>query len=135
MEYVKLSHVKYAIWNMLVCPRADGEGTNSPRLFTPGKTKALALKFINYRGRGSPTVLGGWSSSLISKLWRTVMKANTDWSILKFVVVWQMTTSKWRLHQISRAWVANGVGWVGTHPHWSQNYGGLWWKRTLFGQI
>jgi hypothetical protein len=25
-----------------IYPRADGEGTNSPRLFTPGETKALA---------------------------------------------------------------------------------------------
>jgi hypothetical protein len=42
-------------------PRADGEGTNSPRLFTPGETKALgSLKFINERGRGSPTVLECW---------------------------------------------------------------------------
>jgi hypothetical protein len=28
--------------NTVVNPRADGEGTNSPRLFTPGETKALA---------------------------------------------------------------------------------------------
>ena len=33
-------------------PRANGEGTNSARLFTPGKRKALrGLKFIKYRGR------------------------------------------------------------------------------------
>jgi hypothetical protein len=37
--------------------------------------------------------VGGYSSSLISKLRRTVMKANTVWSNLEFVVVWQMTTS------------------------------------------
>ena len=39
----------------------DGEGTNSPRLFTPGETKALA---------------------------------------------------KSKVHQLSRAWVTNDVGWV-----------------------
>ena len=36
------------IFSVLVyCPRADGEGTNSPRLFTPGETKALAKSKVH----------------------------------------------------------------------------------------
>jgi hypothetical protein len=30
-----------------ISPRADGAGTNSPRLFTPGETKALAKSKVH----------------------------------------------------------------------------------------
>jgi hypothetical protein len=39
-------------------PRADGascEGTNPPRLFTPGETKALAKSKVHQLSRASPT--------------------------------------------------------------------------------
>ena len=67
-------------------PRADGEGTNSPRLFTPGETKALAKSKVHQISRAWVTNRG-WSSSLISKIWRTVMNSeNCDWSNLKFAL-------------------------------------------------
>jgi hypothetical protein len=48
---------------------APCEGTNSPRLFTPGETKALAKSKVHQLSRAWVTndagVLGGWSSSLI----------------------------------------------------------------------
>jgi hypothetical protein len=72
-------------------PRADGEGNYPPRLFTPGETKALATSKVHQlswtwvtNDVGSVnsiyiyiefTVLGVWSSSLISKIWRTVMNS------------------------------------------------------------
>jgi hypothetical protein len=38
---------------------ARGEGTNSPRLFTPGEREALAKSKVHqFRGRRSPTVGG-----------------------------------------------------------------------------
>ena len=41
--------------------QARGEGTNSDRLFTPGKTEVLAsLKFINDRGRGCPFMVNNY---------------------------------------------------------------------------
>ena len=55
-------------------------GTNSPRLFTPGETKALAKSKVHQISRAWVTVRG-WSSSLISKIWRTVMNSeHCDWS-------------------------------------------------------
>jgi hypothetical protein len=58
---------------------APCEGTNSPQLFTPGETKALAKSKVHRISRVWVTnnfgVLGGWSSSLISKIWRTVMNS------------------------------------------------------------
>ena len=56
------------------CPRADGEGTNSPRLFTPGETKALAESKVHQISRAWVTNRG-WSSSLISNIWPTVMNS------------------------------------------------------------
>ena len=46
-------------------PRAD-EGTNSPRLFTPGETKALGKSKVHQitRAHGSPFIVHGWSSSV-----------------------------------------------------------------------
>ena len=72
---------------VLVCnPRADGAGTNSPRLFTPGETKALAKSKVHQISRAWVTVRG-WSSSLISKIWWTVMNSeHCDWSNLKFAL-------------------------------------------------
>ena len=37
-------------------PRADGAGTNSPRLFTPGETKALAESKVHQISRAWVTV-------------------------------------------------------------------------------
>jgi hypothetical protein len=60
------------------------EGTNSPRLFTPGETKALAKSKVHQISR---VTVRGWSSSLISKIWRTVMNSeHCDWSNLKFAL-------------------------------------------------
>jgi hypothetical protein len=64
-------------------------GTNSPRVFTPGETKALAKSKVHQLSWAWVTndvgVLGGWSSSLISKIWRTVMNSG-HWSNLKFAL-------------------------------------------------
>ena len=65
---------------------APCEGTNSPRLFTPGETKALAESKVHQISRAWVTNRG-WSSSLISKIWRTVMNSeHCDWSNLKFAL-------------------------------------------------
>jgi hypothetical protein len=65
---------------------APCEGTNSPRLFTPGETKALAKSKVHQIPRAWVTN-HGWSSSLISKIWRTVMNSeHCDWSNLKFAL-------------------------------------------------
>jgi hypothetical protein len=67
-------------------PTALCEGTNSPRLFPPGETKALAESKVHQISRASVTNRG-WSSSLISKIWRTVMNSeHYDWSSLKFAL-------------------------------------------------
>jgi hypothetical protein len=76
-------------------PRA-GEGTNSPRLFTRGETKTLAKSKVHQWTRAWVTngvgVLGGWSSSLISKIWRTVM--NSGHWLVQFKVC--IITTAWR---------------------------------------
>jgi hypothetical protein len=86
---------------------APCEGTNSPRLFTTGETKALAKsKFINYRGRGWPTMLGGWSSSLISKIWLIVMNSGrwlVQFKVCIITTAWRQRNSKhfliwWLIH-------------------------------------
>ena len=73
---------------------ALAESTNSPRLFTPGETKALAKSKVHQisrawvTNRGSPTV-GGHPQPwvVISKIWRTVMNSeHCDWSNLKFAL-------------------------------------------------
>jgi hypothetical protein len=66
---------------------APCEGTNSPRLFTPGETKALAKSKVHQISRAWVTNRG-WPSSLISKIWRTVMNSSEhcDWSNLKFAL-------------------------------------------------
>ena len=53
---------------------APCEGTNSPRLFTTGETKALAESTDHQISRAWVTNRG-WSSSLISNIWRTVMNS------------------------------------------------------------
>ena len=60
-------------------PRPDGAKRRArvlipPRLFTPGETKALGKSKVDQISRAWVTV-GGWSSSLISKIWRTVMNS------------------------------------------------------------
>ena len=84
------------IFNILFIPEptAPCEGTNSPRLFTPGETKALAKSKVHQISRAWVTNRG-WSSSLISKIWRTVMNSeHCDWSNLKFHYNDCMTTAK-----------------------------------------
>jgi hypothetical protein len=75
---------------------APCEGTNSPRLFTPGETKALAKSKVHQSSRAWVTndvgVLGVWSSSLISKIWRTVM--NSGHWLVQFKVC--IITTAWR---------------------------------------
>ena len=61
---------------------ARGEGTNSARLFTPGERKALA-KFIN--DRGPVTMVHGWTSSLISKIWLFASSGISKISIFKSI--------------------------------------------------
>jgi hypothetical protein len=70
---------------------APCEVTNSPRLFTPGETKALAKFKVHQLSRAWVTN-DGWSSSLISKIWRTVMNSG-HWLVL--FKVWIITTA-WR---------------------------------------
>jgi hypothetical protein len=70
---------------------APCEGTNSPRLFTPGRTKALAKSKVHQISRAWVTNRG-WSSSLISKIWRTVMN-NGHW-LVQFKVC--IITTAWR---------------------------------------
>jgi hypothetical protein len=74
------------------CPRADGEGTNSPRLFTPGETKALAKSKVHQLSRAWVTN-DGWSSSLISKIWPTVMNSG-HWLVQFKVCI--ITTAWWQ---------------------------------------
>jgi hypothetical protein len=79
---------------------APCEDTNPPPyppswLFTPGETKALA--FVHQWSRAWVTngvgyVLGGWSSSLISNIWRTVM--NSGHWLVQFKAC--LITTAWR---------------------------------------
>ena len=64
----------FLVLNIDFIPRADGEGTNSLRLFTPGETKALAESKVHQISRERVTNRW-WSSSLISNTWRTVMNS------------------------------------------------------------
>jgi hypothetical protein len=70
---------------------APCEGTNSPLLSTPGETKALAKSKVHQLSRASVTN-DGWSSSLISKIWRTVM--NRGHWLVQFKVC--IITTAWR---------------------------------------
>jgi hypothetical protein len=70
---------------------APCEGTNSPRLFTPGETKALAKSKVHQLSRAWVTN-HGWSSSLISKIWRTVI--NSGHWLVQFKVC--IITTAWR---------------------------------------
>jgi hypothetical protein len=68
-------------------------GTNPPRLFKPGKTNALAKSKVHQWSRATndgsyPT----GSSSLISKIWRTVM--NSGHWLVQFKVC--LITTAWR---------------------------------------
>jgi hypothetical protein len=70
---------------------APCEGTNSPRLFTPGETKALAESKVHQISRAWVTNRG-WSSSLISNIWRTVMNS-VHW-LVQFKIC--IITTAWR---------------------------------------
>ena len=76
---------------MFSYPRADGAKRRArvlipPATFTPGETKALAKSKVHQISRAWVTNRG-WSSSLISKIWRTVMNSeHCDWSNLKFAL-------------------------------------------------
>jgi hypothetical protein len=70
---------------------APCEGTNPPLLFTPGETKALAESKVHQISRAWVTN-DGWSSSLISKIWRTVM--NSGHWLVQFKVC--IITTAWR---------------------------------------
>jgi hypothetical protein len=63
---------------------APCEGTNPPRLFTPGETKALTKSKVHQWARASLTVRG-WSSSLISKIWLVARSGISKISIFKSI--------------------------------------------------
>ncbi len=70
----RLNHIKKEKKDEMVKVRFIPElarVTNSARLFTPGETKALAESKVHQISRAWVTN-DGWSSSLISKIWRTV---------------------------------------------------------------
>ena len=76
---------------------APCEGTNSPRLFTPGETKALAKsKFINERGRRSLCVFRSLSCIITggpAPILRSVIEVKPKkWRILTFAHAISMTT-------------------------------------------
>jgi hypothetical protein len=81
-----------AINNIIPKPTALCEGTNSSRLFTPGETKALAKSKVHQLSRAWVTH-NGWSSSLISKIWRTVMNSG-HWLVQFKVCI--ITTAWWK---------------------------------------
>jgi hypothetical protein len=72
---------------------APCEGTNSPRLFTPAETKTLAESKVHQISRAWVTN-DGWSSSVISKIWRTVM--NSGHWLVQFKVCIITTASRQR---------------------------------------
>jgi hypothetical protein len=86
---------------MLLSPsprhEAPCEGTNSPWVFTPGETKALAKSKVHQWSWAWVTnnvgVSGGWSSSLISKIWWTVMNSG-HWLVQFKVCI--ITTAWWQ---------------------------------------
>jgi hypothetical protein len=63
---------------------ARGEGSNSPRLFTPGEREALAKSKVHQWSRASVTNRG-WSSSLISKIWLFARSGISKISIFKSI--------------------------------------------------
>jgi hypothetical protein len=72
------------------------EGTNSPRLFTPGETKALAESKVHQISRAWVTN-HGWSSSLISNIWPTVMNSGhwlVQFKICIITTAWRQRNSK-----------------------------------------
>ena len=76
------THFSHNPFRININPRANGAKrrsgrkpgarvTNSARLFTPGKMRTQrSAKFINDCGR--VTLVHGWTTSLISTIWRTV---------------------------------------------------------------
>jgi hypothetical protein len=90
-----------AIWpKWLLSPsrrrEAPCEGTDSPRLFTPGETKALAESKVHQISRARVTNRG-WSSSLISNIWRTVMNSGhwlVQFKICIITTAWRQRNSK-----------------------------------------
>jgi hypothetical protein len=84
---------------------APCEGTNPPRLFTPGETKALAKSKVHQLSRAWVTN-DVWSSSLISKIWRTVMNSGhwlVQFKVCIITTAWRQRKSKhfliwWLIH-------------------------------------
>jgi hypothetical protein len=88
------------LWQFLLSPsrrhEAPCEGTNSTRLFTPGETKALAESKVHQISRAWVTSRG-WSSSLISNIWRTVMNSGhwlVQFKICIITTAWRQRNSK-----------------------------------------
>ena len=73
--------------------------TNSARLFTPGETKALAKSKVHQISRAWVTN-DGWSSSLISKIWRTVRSGKGKDS-KKYYYVRKITQHEEKFFQLS----------------------------------
>ena len=95
---------------------APCEGTNSARPFTPGKKESIAKSEVHQisRALGSRVVVS-WSglSSLISKIWRTILHynisyfckkilatftTNEGWSFLILGIWWTIRSSKHLRH-------------------------------------
>jgi hypothetical protein len=110
-RWIKLYRAWY--WKLSPSQRRGSpcEGTNSVRLFTPWKTKALAESEVHQWSRTWVTN-DGWSSSLISKIWRTVM--NSEHWLVQFKI--SIITTAWRQRNSKHFLI------------WSQN---RYWTRSV----
>ena len=72
--FVSKARVSACMYFLVILCIVPEPTTNSHRLFTPGETKALAESKVHQISRAWVTN-DGWSSSLISKIWRTVMNS------------------------------------------------------------
>jgi hypothetical protein len=90
------------LWSPSRRREAPCEGTNYPRLFTPGQTKALGKSKVHQLSRAWVTN-HGWSSSLISKIWRTVMNSGhwlVQFKVCIITTAWRRRNSKHFLHDL-----------------------------------
>jgi hypothetical protein len=90
-EHLVKKYLRFYLFSPSRRREAPCEGTNSPRLFTPGEMKALGKSKVHQLSRAWVTN-DGWSSSLISKIWRTVM--NRGHWLVQFKVC--IITTAWR---------------------------------------
>jgi hypothetical protein len=77
-------------------PRADGAKRRARVLIPPGETKALAESKVHQISRAWVTNRG-WSSSLISNIWRTVMNSGhwlVQYKMCIITTAWRQRNSK-----------------------------------------